>query len=435
MQQQQQQMAFIPPSFPSTHCKPSELRALAFFREQTAPILSNFSTFTQRFWYEVIPQLSDAEPAVKHMTIALATRQELVGCAPARLYALSLVRADAFAAALALLTRPGCSLVATLMCCLLFLGYECLQDPMEINPATSVRHLGAGLRILEERAAAELEPETTRESESQSVSDLISTYLEPMYLGMEMMLSMFTTPIAIYRDLSSSTTAGGEGPLEAPPKHPARFTDPVAARRAFYAIYRWQFHFRAANVNVNVGATGGGGWTPTSPAFRTVRSLFTAWHALVLQYNDALPATAVSERKAVMSMLSHWSLLMVALVHSTASSSSSSSSAAAGAGAGAGGGSPFFPRGGRMKTSLVDLTDPHAVTVTFIVDARTLPMLEICDWSGSGPRFGGAAVHPDDFDDEGGGDENLNVKIRIWPVLSVRKLRDGRGIVKLSMFA
>jgi hypothetical protein len=61
------------------------------------------------------------------------------------------------------------------------------------------------------------------------------------------------------------------------------------------------------------------------------------------------------------------------------------------------------------------LTDPTYVIVTFIVDKRSLSLLEICDWTETGLS----------------GDPSL----RIWPVAEVRRLEDGsgRGIVKLRM--
>ena len=65
----------------------------------------------------------------------------------------------------------------------------------------------------------------------------------------------------------------------------------------------------------------------------------------------------------------------------------------------------------------VDVTDPDYVVISFIVDARSLSILEICDWTETGLS----------------GDPAL----RIWPVADVKRLRDGsgRGIVRWRMGA
>jgi hypothetical protein len=326
------------------------------------------------------------------MTIALATRQELLSCSPDNLLALSSVRSEAFSATIKALTQPDCDLVAVLLCGLFFIGYECLQDPMDINPDTSVRHLGSGLRILEEY-------HTSNKTHTSSVTDIIREYLEPMYLQMEMMFSLFSTPVHTIRDVSLSSTAARR------PVLPARFTNLHEARRWFLSIYRWQYHYRADGNKI---------WSATSSAFSIVRAVFVEWYALIMAYNDALSNSAgdVLERQNLMTVVSHWSLLMVGMVHSTASATSPFSSQST---LGTGLGSPFLPNGGRLKASVVDLTDPTYVIVTFIVDKRSLSLLEICDWTETGLS----------------GDPSL----RIWPVAEVRRLEDGsgRGIVKLRM--
>jgi hypothetical protein len=243
----------------------------------------------------------------------------------------------------------------------------------------SVKHLGAGLRILEDRPTMAALPSTG------SYSEAVHIYLHPMYLQLEMMLCMLTTPIATHRRQDSNED------LERP-RLPGRFQHLVAARIAFYRICRWHFLFRAQGANE---------WTAESPAFLTVRSLFLEWHRLIMLYNDALTSTDLAQKRALLSMVSHWRLYMVALVHS----------AAAPPGTVAGSGSPYLPNGGRLRTSLVDLMDPDHVRITFIVDSDTVPMLEVCDWSDSGLL--------------------CDPTLRIWPTAEIRKLADGRGLVKL----
>ncbi len=323
------------------------------------------------------------------MTAALASRQELLSCPPEKLYELSAVRSEALSAAIKELTYADCDLIAILLCGLFFVGYECLQNPIDINPDTSIRHLGAGLRILEECR-------TGKRAYTDSITGIIRDYLEPMYLQMEIMLSMFNTPIHTVRDLFTTQLDTRQ------PRLPTRFTNLESARRAFFDIYRWHYHYRAESGRL---------WTPASPTFRTVKAVYIQWYARVMAYNDTLsdaPGDVVVKQN-LMTVVSHSSLLMVALVHSTVSIPASAEPS----GTTVGVASPYLPNGGRLKTSVVDLTDPKYVIVTFIVDEDTLKMLEICDWTETGLT----------------GDPTL----RIWPVAAVRRLDDGsgRGIVRL----
>lgn len=361
-----------------------ERRALQFFQYQTSPILAAFSKFTQRFWEDFIARMALAEPAVRHMTIALATRQEGASCSPDDLYSLSRLRSHAFSSALQLLVRPEpqTSTLAILMSCLLFVGYEAFEDPTEMTSA-SVKHLGAGLRILEDQSTMATLPSTS------SYTEAVHVYLQPMYLQLEMMLSMLTTPIVTRRRQYLNEV------LEKP-KLPSRFPHLAAARISFYKIFRWHFAFRVQEANE---------WTPQAASFLTIRYLFLEWHRLVMLYNDALPLTDLVQKRGLLSMVSHWRLYMVALVHSAATIPGSS----------AGTGSPYLPRGGRLKTSLVDLMEPDHVKISFVVDKQTLPMLEVCDWSDSGLL--------------------CDPSLRIWPTTEVRKLADGRGFVQLVVSA
>ena len=362
--------------------EPEQLRAIQFFQEQTIPILAAFSNFTERFWKHFVQQMSHNEASVRHMTIALATRQEADSCPPAELYGLSRIRSNAFSSALKLLTQPQPQIdtLSVLMCCLLLVGYEAFQDPFEMD-SSSVSHLGAGLRILQDHSTLAPCPSTNSHTEAMHM------YLKPMFFQMEMMLCMFKTPIVTHFDRSSSI-------YQEQPKLPRRFVDLISARNMVFRICRWQFAYRAQGTKA---------WTSDSPAFRLVRFTFLEWHKLIMLFNDTLSSTDLEQRQNLITMISHWRLLMVSFVHSTATPLHN------------GTGSPFLPDGGRLKTSLVDLSDPSRVKVTFIVDKMTLPMLQICDWTEAGLPCDPA--------------------LRIWPIADVRVLEDGRGLVRLIMHA
>ncbi|RMZ79360.1 hypothetical protein DV736_g6681, partial [Chaetothyriales sp. CBS 134916] len=359
-----------------------ELRAWSFFREQTSPILSSFSKFTVKFFYELVPLLSEAESSVKQTAIALATNQELASCAPSNVYDLLLVRSNSFSSALNALTEPQCNLVAILMCALLLVGYENFRDPGN-SANNAMTHLGSGLRILDEYEA------TNRMPRTDSAYEAIRLYLEPMYLQMEMFLSIFRTPITIHRN--SAALVGAERPAM-----PSCFRDLSSARTLFFRICWWHWHLRADHLE---------DWTSRSAAFLAVRDTFLQWNSLLMLYSDTLSATEMTQKRRVLSMVSHSRLFMTALVHSASSSSppvlgSNQTSAP-----------PAPLHRGRIKTSLVDIFDPDAIVVTFIIDPRSLTMLEICDWTDSGLLCDPA--------------------LRIWPTAEVRKFEDGRGLVKL----
>lgn len=55
---------------------PQEQRALHYFRERTIADLSGFTTYTRAFWQSVIPGLSQTEPAIRHISIALSAQHE-----------------------------------------------------------------------------------------------------------------------------------------------------------------------------------------------------------------------------------------------------------------------------------------------------------------------------------------------------------------------
>jgi len=309
---------------PTSSGRADEQRALLFFSEKTTPLLAAFSQFTLHFWNSLLPQLTQSEAAVRHLSIALASRQEMCSCAPSDLLRLSRLRSEHYSAALRVLTRSDspCSLVVVLMCCLLFVGYENFQDPAEQN-ADGLVHLAAGQKILDERARRGI-------NRADPATPVIDAFIEPMYLWLELVSSMFNTP--------SSGQAGIVFPTNITcPRLPTHFSSLVVARRAFFEICRWRYHC-----------------DDSVPAFRHVRSLLLRWHRLLMGYHDSLSESATLEKMMVQALTAQYRLLFAGIVYSARSDFSGDS---------------------RFRPYRVDLSDPSRIVVDFTIPHRCLLIL------------------------------------------------------------
>jgi hypothetical protein len=393
----------IPTWIITTHMDSQRARALQFFRERTSVSLGSFSKFTKSYFEVVLPLLSEEEEAVRSMAIAVATKQELLSDTAEDNSSLHLLQSTAYSQAVSHLTRPDVNVIAAIQGSLLLMSFECFNSPLDLDPGTGVRHLGAAIRILNEHRAS---METATSQRRNSIPNLLYDYVEPMCLGLEVMLSFFRTPMYTIRNMETASNDARE------PDLPSEFTDLLSARTSFSRIVRWSYHYRAQLADENEP------WTLNCPAFKLIRRHFLAWHdrALELMSSFSKSKDAKHLKPVLVTMISQWSLLMVAFSYSTVpfdstistlpSTTSSKQLTLQ---------PPYLPEGGRLKTSIVDLTSPKYMTTTFIVGARTLRLLEICDWTATGLEG--------DFD------------LQIWPTAEVRVLEDGsgRGIVRLRL--
>lgn len=124
-----------------------ERRYFSLFHSRTAPVFAGY--YDASFWDRFILQISQAEPAVHHAVVALASLHETFHCSteytPAsdqyglRQYNKSLAGLNRYMS-----TAKGKSIDIVLICCILFTAFESLRG----DYTTAGQHLQSGLKIL-----------------------------------------------------------------------------------------------------------------------------------------------------------------------------------------------------------------------------------------------------------------------------------------------
>ncbi|ETN41990.1 uncharacterized protein HMPREF1541_03929 [Cyphellophora europaea CBS 101466] len=271
--------------------EPEEQRALQFFNEKTALAMATFTDFTKRFWQSAIPQVAATEHSVRHMTIALASRQER-NLVTSSFDSSRLERMENkhYALGLSALTRNTTigDVEVILLAGSLFIAYGNFER-MERQSAQELMHMGSIIKILHQYAAR---------PGSKHKSDIIDSYITPMFVRLELIYSLFMM------DQRGAEYNVIVEPLE--PEMPRILSSLLQARQLFVSIccYRHHAKFR------------GQAWHYGSPSFLTVRQLFLTWHRLVTTYQAELSSTSEAEQQRILIMLSQFRLLYVAFVYS-----------------------------------------------------------------------------------------------------------------------
>ena len=84
---------------------PEEARALQFYLEVTVPAATIYKDYTKDFFAYIIPQVAQTEAAIRHLAVAVATKQEIMSSSNEKAAALSLVQRKHYLASLAALCR------------------------------------------------------------------------------------------------------------------------------------------------------------------------------------------------------------------------------------------------------------------------------------------------------------------------------------------
>ena len=136
---------------------PSEQRALHYFRERTVSDLSGFTTYTRAFWQSVIPGLSQAEPAIRHIAIALAAQHEAQHSDSKDVDETNRFCFKHHSLALQELSRssPAQKEEVLLVSCIAFIAFERFRDP-DGHYGTYLDYAISGIKILREREALRL---------------------------------------------------------------------------------------------------------------------------------------------------------------------------------------------------------------------------------------------------------------------------------------
>ena len=249
-------------------------RALAFFRERTAPKMGGFTSFSNSFWTWLVPQLSQCEPAVRYVAIAVATKHEVLEETAKSPEELLAIYSKHRSLAIQELTQPSTQLSVDilLVCCVGFIALERLQC-LDLRNEECLNHVVAGLKILDERSKSKTKQDCERFS-------LIDSLIEPMFFQIRLVFSMFRQPQRLV--ISCGLQEVESHRLEIPD----RFQSSKSARDAFHLICWWRYYLsREAAI-----------WSSSSPQFLSIRSLISQWHRAFRAYVESIPLDDQYER-------------------------------------------------------------------------------------------------------------------------------------------
>ena len=254
----------------SAYSDPSERRALLWFTEKLLPDITGFTAQTGKFWRSLLPRLSETEPSIRHILVAIASKHEGLRELSPRNSELMPLCARHHSLALQHLTQSDTRSKADilLISCVAFSFFERMRDPFAMEGRCS-DFVSAGLNILRERRA------NSRMSGDCDSSTLINDFLGPMFFQMELVLTMFAHPdCLIYSDLEQMHNSRL--------LIPAAFTDLRAARHTFFHIISRRYSAVYKGLE----------WSQSSTAFQEIRMLLSKWltaldaYLVVLCSND-----------------------------------------------------------------------------------------------------------------------------------------------------
>lgn len=204
---------------------PAEHRSLDYFNQKAVKDFTGFTSYTETFWKSLIPRLSQSEPAIKHIAIAISTRHEALHSDAEWAHEISGFGVKHHSLALQCLTNPSRDEKADilLVSCIAFILFERLHDPFAMA-GKYLDYAIAGLKILGER-----NKDSDAFSREGEAFNLVDDFLEPMFFQIELALSMFCDPDRVVYPVTRQTC----------PKIPTQFQDVETARDSFFQICVW----------------------------------------------------------------------------------------------------------------------------------------------------------------------------------------------------
>jgi hypothetical protein len=241
-------------------------------------------------WRVEIPQQAASDPAIRHITLALAARQERNFSATSDPSALQSLEIKQYHEGLSALTRRpvGADVLTLLLASTLFIAFGSMSSVEEQN-ASDLIHMYMAIRILEENPTKPGDPG----------EHLIEKFLRPMLVRLELMYSLFIAPpdpVENYDDWHQPVR----------PKLPAKLADTFEAQRIFHELCCWRY-----SSTLREGA-----WNWDSPGFQDLRHLFISWHRLLVAYQATLEPEQVIEAQRVLLLLSQFQLIFVTVIYS-----------------------------------------------------------------------------------------------------------------------
>ena len=314
---------------------PHEARALQFYHEKTAKTMSVYSEHTSHLWEIIVPSAT-TESSVRHLVIALACRQEKRQTLDSVFGdTLSRLKNVHYTAALTDLNTQNNSPEVLLLAGALFIALGSFSDVRQ-QSAEQVSHLNLGNRILLERA----------ESVNPTKSDIIDQILQPIFVRLQFMYSLFHSAKVIDVILD---------PEE--PKMPQKLFDLQQARIIFFSICCYRHHQQSRTVR----------WSSASNHFWKTRGLLIAWHDLILEYASRLDSEDKIEKTRVAAMLAEFSQLFVAFIYSIRID--------------------LHALGPQLRPERVEMHEPGRVSVVYNLPASYLRVLSGLDWEVSPREF------------------------------------------------
>lgn len=273
---------------------PLEQRALHYFREKTIADLSGFTTYTRAFWNSVIPGLSQAEPAIRHIAIALASQHEAQRSDPEKREELSRFCFKHHSLALHNLSRssPAQKEEVLLVSCIAFIAFERFRDPDGVH-GNYLDYAIAGLKILREREEMRLR------TGNGGAFNLVDDFVEPMLFQIEIIFTMFCEPDRVM--LNEVSEVNSE-----PPNFPAEFVDIPSACNAVFRIILWRYIVLHRNE----------AWTNTSCGFLTVRNLMEKWYRALSALQANVPDNEVEQYHRIEALRKQIRVLSGAILYS-----------------------------------------------------------------------------------------------------------------------
>ncbi len=251
------------PSYCGGSLDVNEQRALVYFKERTAPILSSFAHGSAQFWTRIIPQMSLTNPTVMSAMIAASSLHENVHYRgrslqpspfPEKLYAKHLSKSIG---ALTIKDQPP-SREVVLMTCLLFLACENLKQS-----SAAQLHVQSGLKVLREWKHDNQKTSFPKSCVADSMHDVVENTLEPIFARLEAQISLIKEPSEQRGDFLKYDLNWER------PAIPEPFPDLFSARDAIHDIVQWYFY---------QSRLCGGPLLADNPSYRTVACLFNQWN-------------------------------------------------------------------------------------------------------------------------------------------------------------
>lgn len=272
---------------------PLEQRALSYFKERTISDLTGFTTYTRAFWNSVIPGLSEAEPAIRHLAIALSSQHEARHSEADKVDEINCFCFKHHSLALQMLSRssPAQKEEVLLVSCIAFITFERFRD-LDGRAGHYLDYAIAGLKILRER-------EQIRRSVGNGAFNLVDDFIEPMLFQIELVFSMFCEP---QRLMMNETPAAD---IQAP-NIPAELEDTNAASDAIFQIILWRY------IILHRGQV----WSKTSSSFPTVMSMLERWDQSVTRLQSRLSDNHVEEYHRAAALKRNMQVLTGAILYS-----------------------------------------------------------------------------------------------------------------------